>query len=141
MSAPDAINVTVKYFGNKVNRPKERTLYVYAVFHLNIKSTFFSLFYRYWRFSEESRAVDKDYPRPISVWDSIPSSPKGAFLSDDGGELKGLKSMPITNVPALNAIPSSEKENLTEKVGQQFPKAPSPLLPSCVIAHRHRHPR
>ncbi|KAM9471108.1 matrix metalloproteinase-15 [Clarias gariepinus] len=39
---------------------------------------------RYWRFSEESRAVDKDYPRPISVWDSIPSSPKGAFLSDDG---------------------------------------------------------
>ncbi|XP_041077929.1 matrix metalloproteinase-15-like [Polyodon spathula] len=39
---------------------------------------------RYWRFSEESRAVDKDYPKPISVWGGIPSSPKGAFLSDDG---------------------------------------------------------
>lgn len=39
---------------------------------------------RYWRFSEESRAMDKDYPKPVSVWGSIPVSPKGAFLSDDG---------------------------------------------------------
>ncbi|XP_041124464.1 matrix metalloproteinase-15 [Polyodon spathula] len=39
---------------------------------------------RYWRFSEEARAVDKDYPKPISMWGGIPSSPKGAFLSDDG---------------------------------------------------------
>ncbi|KAI4885969.1 hypothetical protein NFI96_033060 [Prochilodus magdalenae] len=39
---------------------------------------------RYWRFSEESRTVDKDYPKHISVWGSIPGSPKGAFLSDDG---------------------------------------------------------
>ncbi|XP_062856831.1 matrix metalloproteinase-15 [Trichomycterus rosablanca] len=49
---------------------------------------------RYWRFSEENRAVDKDYPRPISVWGSIPSSPKGAFLSDDGAYTyfyKGVK--------------------------------------------------
>lgn len=39
----------------------------------------------YWRFNEQSRAVDKDYPKPISVWGSaVPSSPKGAFLSDDG---------------------------------------------------------
>uniref|UniRef100_A0A8C1IRT0 Matrix metallopeptidase 15a n=1 Tax=Cyprinus carpio TaxID=7962 RepID=A0A8C1IRT0_CYPCA len=39
---------------------------------------------RYWRFSEESRAVDKDYPKPVSVWGSIPGSLKGAFISDDG---------------------------------------------------------
>ncbi|XP_064193436.1 matrix metalloproteinase-15 [Anguilla rostrata] len=38
---------------------------------------------RYWRFNEQSRAVDRDYPKPISVWGSIPVSPKGAFLSDD----------------------------------------------------------
>ncbi|XP_036400280.1 matrix metalloproteinase-15 [Megalops cyprinoides] len=38
---------------------------------------------RYWRFNEQSRAVDKDYPKPISVWGGIPPSPKGAFLSDD----------------------------------------------------------
>uniref|UniRef100_A0A8C5AGA8 Matrix metallopeptidase 15b n=1 Tax=Gadus morhua TaxID=8049 RepID=A0A8C5AGA8_GADMO len=40
---------------------------------------------RYWRFNEQSRAADRDYPKPISVWDtSVPSSPKGAFLNDDG---------------------------------------------------------
>lgn len=43
--------------------------------------------YRYWRFNEQARAADQDYPKPISVWGtSVPSSPKGAFLSDDGGE-------------------------------------------------------
>lgn len=30
--------------------------------------------------------MDKDYPKPVSVWASIPGSLKGAFLSDDGGE-------------------------------------------------------
>ncbi len=30
--------------------------------------------------------MDKDYPKPVSVWGSIPGSLKGAFLSDDGGE-------------------------------------------------------
>ncbi|KAL6468912.1 hypothetical protein MHYP_G00224360 [Metynnis hypsauchen] len=40
---------------------------------------------RYWRFNEQSRVVDQGYPKPISVWDSsVPVSPKGAFLSDDG---------------------------------------------------------
>ncbi|XP_017330439.1 matrix metalloproteinase-15 [Ictalurus punctatus] len=55
---------------------------------------------RYWRFSEESRAVDKDYPRPISVWGSIPASPKGAFLSDDGAYTyfyKGTKYWRVDN--------------------------------------------
>lgn len=55
---------------------------------------------RYWRFNEQSRAVDKDYPKPISVWGSaVPSSPKGAFLSDDGGERgeSEAKRMPVMN--------------------------------------------
>ncbi|TKS70312.1 Matrix metalloproteinase-15 [Collichthys lucidus] len=39
----------------------------------------------YWRFSEQSRSADRGYPKPISVWgSSVPSTPKGAFLSDDG---------------------------------------------------------
>uniref|UniRef100_A0A673XJW8 Matrix metallopeptidase 15 n=1 Tax=Salmo trutta TaxID=8032 RepID=A0A673XJW8_SALTR len=39
---------------------------------------------RYWRFNEESRTGDRDYPKPVSRWGKFPSSPKGAFLSDDG---------------------------------------------------------
>ncbi|CAB1322901.1 unnamed protein product [Coregonus sp. 'balchen'] len=38
----------------------------------------------YWRFDEESRTGDRDYPKPVSRWGKVPSSPKGAFLSDDG---------------------------------------------------------
>uniref|UniRef100_A0A3Q0SDE9 Matrix metallopeptidase 15 n=1 Tax=Amphilophus citrinellus TaxID=61819 RepID=A0A3Q0SDE9_AMPCI len=40
---------------------------------------------RYWRFNEQSRSADRGYPKSISVWGtSVPSNPKGAFLSDDG---------------------------------------------------------
>ncbi|KAG7460353.1 matrix metalloproteinase-15, partial [Solea senegalensis] len=39
----------------------------------------------YWRFNEQSRSADRGYPKQISVWgSSVPSGPKGAFLSDDG---------------------------------------------------------
>nr|XP_061795977.1 matrix metalloproteinase-15-like isoform X2 [Nerophis lumbriciformis] len=39
----------------------------------------------YWRFNEQARSADRGYPKPISVWgSSVPSAPKGAFLSDDG---------------------------------------------------------
>ncbi|TNN68254.1 Matrix metalloproteinase-15 [Liparis tanakae] len=39
---------------------------------------------RYWRYNEETRATDRDFPKPIDRWGRIPPSPKGAFLSDDG---------------------------------------------------------
>uniref|UniRef100_A0AAY4DU76 Peptidase metallopeptidase domain-containing protein n=1 Tax=Denticeps clupeoides TaxID=299321 RepID=A0AAY4DU76_9TELE len=39
---------------------------------------------RYWRFNEETRTVDKEYPKSLSVWDGVPSSTNGAFLSEDG---------------------------------------------------------
>ena len=42
--------------------------------------------YRYWRYSEETRTTDRDFPKPNTRWGRIPDSPKGAFLSDDGGE-------------------------------------------------------
>ncbi|MEQ2281711.1 hypothetical protein AMECASPLE_033216, partial [Ameca splendens] len=40
---------------------------------------------RYWRYNEETRTTDRDFPKPISRWGKIPPSPRGAFLSDDGG--------------------------------------------------------
>ncbi|XP_077953683.1 matrix metalloproteinase-15-like isoform X1 [Gasterosteus aculeatus] len=39
---------------------------------------------RYWRYDEETRTTDRDFPKPINRWGRIPSSPKGVFLSDDG---------------------------------------------------------
>uniref|UniRef100_H3CTT6 Matrix metallopeptidase 15 n=1 Tax=Tetraodon nigroviridis TaxID=99883 RepID=H3CTT6_TETNG len=38
---------------------------------------------RYWRFNEQTRSTDSDFPKPNSRWGRIPDSPKGAFLSDD----------------------------------------------------------
>lgn len=47
--------------------------------------------FRYWRFNEQSRSADRGYPKSISVWGtSVPFNPKGAFLSDDGGERCGF---------------------------------------------------
>ncbi len=42
-------------------------------------------FLRYYRFNENSRSVDSDYPKPISVWQGVPDNIKGAFMSEDGG--------------------------------------------------------
>uniref|UniRef100_A0A1A7XS97 Matrix metallopeptidase 15 (Membrane-inserted) n=1 Tax=Iconisemion striatum TaxID=60296 RepID=A0A1A7XS97_9TELE len=39
----------------------------------------------YWRFNEQSRVADSGYPKSITIWDSsVPPTPKGAFLTDDG---------------------------------------------------------
>uniref|UniRef100_A0A3B4XPB0 Matrix metallopeptidase 15 n=1 Tax=Seriola lalandi dorsalis TaxID=1841481 RepID=A0A3B4XPB0_SERLL len=46
--------------------------------------TYFFTGDRYWRYNEETRTTDRDFPKPISRWGRIPPSPKGAFLSDDG---------------------------------------------------------
>uniref|UniRef100_A0A3Q3F4M3 Matrix metallopeptidase 15 n=1 Tax=Labrus bergylta TaxID=56723 RepID=A0A3Q3F4M3_9LABR len=48
--------------------------------------TYFFSADRYWRFNEETRTTDRDFPKPNSRWGRIPNSPKGAFLSEDGGE-------------------------------------------------------
>lgn len=42
--------------------------------------------FRYWCFSEDTRTTDRESPKPISTWGRIPHSPKGAFLSEDGGK-------------------------------------------------------
>lgn len=46
--------------------------------------TYFFIGDRYWRYNEETRTTDPDFPKPLTRWGNIPLSPKGAFLSDDG---------------------------------------------------------
>ncbi|XP_041031958.1 matrix metalloproteinase-14a [Carcharodon carcharias] len=46
--------------------------------------TYFFRGNKYYRYDEDSRTVDRDYPRPISFWQGVPDSPKAAFVSEDG---------------------------------------------------------
>ncbi|XP_076879808.1 matrix metalloproteinase-15 [Brachyhypopomus gauderio] len=75
---------------------------------------------RYWRFNEQSRAVDQDYPKPISVWGtSVPTSPKGAFLSDDGAYTyfyKGTKYWKFDN-QRMKSEPGYPKSILRDFMG------------------------
>ncbi|XP_072925833.1 matrix metalloproteinase-15-like isoform X1 [Hemitrygon akajei] len=73
----------------------------------------------YWRFSEERRAVDNGYPKSISIWKGIPSSPKGAFLTDDGAYThfyKGTKYWKFNN-QLLRTEPGYPKSILRDWMG------------------------
>ena len=49
---------------------------------------------RYYRFDEESRTVDRDYPKSISVWQGVPDNLKAAFMSKDQGMDRPFTSCP-----------------------------------------------
>lgn len=74
--------------------------------------TFFFQEDRYWRFNEETQRGDPGYPKPISVWQGIPTSPKGAFLSNDAGT--GAHPLqPAWHSPSPLSTPRTHQHHIT----------------------------
>lgn len=55
----------------------------------------FALFYRYYRFNEQTRAVDSGYPKPMNTWSGAPDNIKAAIMSEDGCRFSGFTPVQI----------------------------------------------
>ncbi|CAL8348001.1 unnamed protein product [Merluccius merluccius] len=56
-----------------------------GLFYTLTGQTFYFHGSKYYRFDEGSRSVDREYPKPISVWHGVPDNIKAAFMSKDQG--------------------------------------------------------
>ncbi|KAF7659816.1 hypothetical protein LDENG_00292690, partial [Lucifuga dentata] len=54
-----------------------------ALYYTPTGQTFYFRANKYYRFNEESHAVDDGYPKSISVWQGVPDNIKAAFMSKD----------------------------------------------------------
>ncbi|TMS05196.1 Matrix metalloproteinase-16 [Larimichthys crocea] len=109
---------------------------------------------RYWRYNEETRTTDRDFPKPNSRWGRIPDSPKGAFLSDDGAYTyfyKGANYWRFDNhkIEADKGYPRSILKDFMGCVGAPDPKpdkdteqepTDKPVNPSDRGKDEHKEP-
>ncbi|XP_077419358.1 matrix metalloproteinase-15 isoform X2 [Vanacampus margaritifer] len=97
----------------------------------------------YWRFNEQSRSADRGYPKPISVWgSSVPSTPKGAFLSDDGAYTyfyKGSKYWKFDN-HRMKSEPGYPKSILRDFMGCSVDLDPPDTDPNGKYPDVHQPP-
>ncbi|XP_062850009.1 matrix metalloproteinase-14-like isoform X2 [Trichomycterus rosablanca] len=74
---------------------------------------------KYYRFNEDMRAVDPDYPKPISKWQGVPDNIKAAIMSQDQSYTYFLKSNKYWkfNNQLLRVEPGYPKSVLTDWLG------------------------
>lgn len=70
---------TLKEMGSGL--PKDRL--DAALLYTPTGQTYYFRANKYYRFNEDSRSVDPEYPKPISVWQGVPDNIKAAFMSRD----------------------------------------------------------
>lgn len=54
-----------------------------ALFYTPNGNTYFFRGSKYYRFNENTRSVDSDYPKPINTWSGVPDDIKGAIINED----------------------------------------------------------
>lgn len=95
------------------------------------------LSHRYWRFNEESHAVDPGYPRKIGVWAGVPPAPKGVFLSPDASKWEtGRTKVQVLHKAHKKAFEEEIAENYDSEARDQGEGSSLPLrraLKSAVL--------
>ncbi|KAJ8011771.1 hypothetical protein DPEC_G00061720 [Dallia pectoralis] len=77
----DGYPKTLKEMGSGLPRDKIDS----ALFFNPTGQTYFFRGNKYYRYNEDSRSVDPDYPKSISVWQGVPDNIKASIMSRDQG--------------------------------------------------------
>ncbi|XP_069735295.1 matrix metalloproteinase-14 [Phaenicophaeus curvirostris] len=90
---------------------------------------------KYYRFNEETRAVDPEYPKGIEVWAGVPEGPRGAFVGPDEAFTyfyKGGRYWKFDN-RALRVLPGYPRSALRDWLGCSEPPTPPPGDTDVVV--------